>query len=783
MEAFSSLDRFLLFATVGGMFAALAFYAAERTKRLWKKPFARFARASRPAQALVLAFLVAATAIGGGKTNAPPMRAGGGLVRTIPAEDLPAWFVALGHPAADADESGIPDCWEKWTHTRGFASDADPDGDGLTNLEEFEAQTDPIRADTDGDGIDDATELAGFAAGVADLDPAAPATFVADEPDVDGDGIPDIWEDSGVPLFGDVDSDDFPWYIDIPDPAPDNYDVLLSVTSSRHAALSWGANWGESLLLPPCTNLALRLRLSADEVQTVSLHPSPNASTNPVGTWRAALVADWDERRGLPTEDDRVAVANGTMVDRSERESVSVEAWMPQPALRSGGMRRANRGRGRGEPEITFTPREIKLVLLEGSCRIHGPDPLIQVVGTNAAPPYVWTDGGVETVTEQDTYRAHYPLPDGHFDVSCRWRDSHSSLFVSDSIRCNPISCRPGQTNFFGAGWTSTHNPTNADDHAPGISEEDVVFGPLCPVAHDVNVKLGWTHNTAILWIRNLVRIVTGDPMDDETDHCFGMVWTNSFQVNLESFLDPIVLPFRDKVLIRAIPDGIERRSFSPPNNILVVEDEPNNLRPIRYHIELVNKQTQEVLDRMWLMINSGEAAQLYSDWLVANASISWTTVLPAAFEDIALITNGTSVLPDPSVHYPGWKDPKRNESLLHHDAVYEMRSEHVGDHGHQATYDSSGRLIRSTIAAGTADYFHPLTIRFPAWTVAREDHYRNDVVPFLRALNLDGNPGIYNSRYAPTNLDRPCIRQGTNTDQYINRRPILPGGTTPRIP
>ncbi|MBQ6103162.1 MAG: hypothetical protein IJL06_05765 [Kiritimatiellae bacterium] len=43
--------------------------------------------------------------------------------------------------------------------------------------------------------------------------------------------------------------------------------------------------------------------------------------------WRAArggatLVADWDARRGLPTEDDRVAVADGMMVDRSERESV-----------------------------------------------------------------------------------------------------------------------------------------------------------------------------------------------------------------------------------------------------------------------------------------------------------------------------------------------------------------------------------------------------------------------------------------------------------------------------
>ena len=198
MTGLSPLDRLLLFASVGGMFASLAFYAAARTAKYWKRPFVRFARESRTVQAIVLAGLLAVTALGGGKTNAPPLRLPPRTVRTIPAEDLPVWFVALGYPATDADESGIPDCWEKWTHTRGFAADADPDGDGLANLAEFEAQTDPIRADTDGDGIDDATELAGLAAGVADLDPLAPATFAANEPDADGDGIPDLrldhWE-------------------------------------------------------------------------------------------------------------------------------------------------------------------------------------------------------------------------------------------------------------------------------------------------------------------------------------------------------------------------------------------------------------------------------------------------------------------------------------------------------------------------------------------------------------------------------------------------------------
>ena len=51
-------------------------------------------------------------------------------------------------------------------------------------------------------------------------------------------------------------------------------------------------------------------------------------------------------------------------------------------------------------------------------------------------------------------------------------------------------------------------------------------------------------------------------------------------------------------------------------------------------------------------------------------------------------------------------------------------------------------------------------------------------MIPFLRAISLDGNPGVYNYRYAPTNLDRPCIYQGPNLNKYLEKRPILPTAT-----
>ena len=129
-------------------------------------------------------------------------------------------------------------------------------------------------------------------------------------------------------------------------------------------------------------------------------------------------------------------------------------------------------------------------------------------------------------------------------EVVCTKRDDKSRILLQARKTFEAVACERPQTNIVGACWLSSHDPDDPSDHEPRVEEHVVRYFPNCPPTTNVTVVAGFTHDTAILWIRNLVRIVTGDPMDDETDHCIAWEWAEHGIVDLWKLVATSSLPF-----------------------------------------------------------------------------------------------------------------------------------------------------------------------------------------------------------------------------------------------
>ncbi len=101
---------------------------------------------------------------------------------------------AVGTP--DADSDGMPDAWETAnSFNPNSAADAalDADGDGLSNLREYLAGTQPRNSDSDGDGVSDGVEINYASDPLSAASKPAGFTFTGNLADLDGNGLSDAW--------------------------------------------------------------------------------------------------------------------------------------------------------------------------------------------------------------------------------------------------------------------------------------------------------------------------------------------------------------------------------------------------------------------------------------------------------------------------------------------------------------------------------------------------------------------------------------------------------------
>ncbi|MBZ5727662.1 MAG: hypothetical protein LAP87_22020 [Acidobacteriia bacterium] len=189
--------------------------------------------------------------------------------------------------------------------------------------------------------------------------------------------------------------------------------------------------------------------------------------------------------------------------------------------------------------------------------------------------------------------------------------------------------------------------------------------------------------------------------------------------------------------------------------------------RPGDNHVRgvlIVARDATEHAEAFALVLVPPSTPRQFADWLrQERASMQWTESLPPLYARLG--PNHSN--PEPAACRPRmWPTLRSIHTHYHPGAAYEMRSAIRPDgSGHQATYTASGELLRRGPSAGSADRGSP------SWNIFRLiGHMRKDVIPWVWAAQLDGNP-VNPARFY-SNFDRPLIRAGQHIQDYLEVRP-----------
>ena len=714
----------------------------------------------------------------------------------IPA--APQWYAEEvgGGPAelADADGDGVPDLWERRTGTHPGVADAhlDPDGDGLTNLEEFLFGSDPRTASTMGDGWTDREKRDN---GLGACDRAGPAVTLEDW--LAWAGLTgEQWADAARPGADGFTGACRQHYVNTQPYSAGGagtVDFWLEYRTDRHAWLTVSdALATNGFPLAKGAGRA-RLRVACGGPAAVSLDPAPGALASVPGATDGAWLCETAIRPYRPStvvfkEGEEPAPPGG---DFDSTDAIMLTSWptdsvhplAAQPApLRGGGMAPARGGaspaRGGAAPPPVATAM-IPLAVTDGVRELGDPKGYCfdcppcawPTVGSLGLSPMALLIGGLgpddPILTREEAavlFGSPGPLAPPLEVRKTLCLPAYPAVFGTVSFRIRQCGTLTGvrgveeADRFWGGGIDGP------GDHLPGRVFPTRCPGHGCGCLYGELLAVGFDHakaRTRNLWHPDEA------PEDRRYRHCLGIVWAGT-ATNLLDFVETLGQDLTS--LVKWEVNGKAQESHT-----LAIGNEPDDLKPRIFRIKMLDKATDEVWDRLILVVCSRETKALLDAWLLRNADISWTLALPAPFTSIPL--DGKS--PDKSV----WKNADKSKSYLHHDAAWDMRSKPVaGGHGHQATYNAQGILITAGVAAGSADFVAPTITG-----ALGGGHNEQDVKPFIRALQLDGNPclpvyvktGVFGDFIS--NVKRPMICQGDHLNAYLERRPATPTGTQPR--
>ncbi|MCH8474961.1 MAG: hypothetical protein LAT55_07010, partial [Opitutales bacterium] len=194
-----------------------------------------------------------------------------------------------------------------------------------------------------------------------------------------------------------------------------------------------------------------------------------------------------------------------------------------------------------------------------------------------------------------------------------------------------------------------------------------------------------------------------------------------------------------------------------------------------RFNIQVAADSNEDsIIDYLIITVIPEATKTAFDTWYSDQKdNMGWLEQLPPVYGSL-ILSNGEIESPDDPENCDLWFDPEGDyDSFYHPDGDVEMRSRAVENGaGHQAIYKVNGStisLLRADISAGTADRVAPINL------MTTGNHFFQDVLPFIQAAQLDGNPV---SGTGGSNLSGPILHEGYYLKQYLEVRPPIVDGS-----